>query len=264
MIGDKVHRLPDLPLTRLAVADDAVDRLVKLIQPSGRASPPTERPCPSGASRGIEKRETESGLGWPSIGLPMLRKAMRSSMSWTRVTTWRDRHPEIGTGRIDDRYGMTFGENQPILNRPHPARRSHRMTRYISTAIRCASERAVVGWPLPAEVVPEGPTCQVRSLSPARLDRGSCVRSPPAVRAGDAAAGLREEPPLFAEGVTAPSGMTLAPAFSNCSSTDFTRSSQLWAKDAMPCRSSTSATSAKSTPTLARLSTTLWHPHSGS
>ena len=35
MIGDEIHRLPDLPLTGLAVADDAVDGLVQTIDPRG-------------------------------------------------------------------------------------------------------------------------------------------------------------------------------------------------------------------------------------
>jgi hypothetical protein len=61
---------------------------------------------------------------------------------------------------------------------------------------------------------------------------------------GAPAAGL----PLLRAGVTAPAGITEAPASCSRAVTEAISSSQLWAKDAMPCASKVLATSAISTP----------------
>ncbi len=64
VIGDEVHRLPDLALSRLAVADDAVDRLRAAIDPGGRGKPRRDgEPLSERPGRRVEERKPEHRVG---------------------------------------------------------------------------------------------------------------------------------------------------------------------------------------------------------
>ena len=148
LVGDEIHRLPDLALARFAVADDAVDRLVDAVDPRGGASPAaTDSPWPSEPVAASKNGKPSTGLGWPSIGLSMARSVIRSSIViGLGLPCGLEGHAEIGAGGIDDRHRMAFRQHQPVGAAARAdAAGSQRMTRYISTATRCASDSAVVG-----------------------------------------------------------------------------------------------------------------------
>ena len=64
-----------------------------------------------------------------------------------------ERDAEIGAGGINDRHRVPLAQDQPVGPRVVGSAGVQRITRYISTVTRCASDSAVVGWPLPAAVV---------------------------------------------------------------------------------------------------------------
>jgi hypothetical protein len=66
VVDDEVERLGDLPLARLAVADDAVDALVDLVDPRRLADPRRDREAHAQrAGRGVEEREALHRVGVP-------------------------------------------------------------------------------------------------------------------------------------------------------------------------------------------------------
>ncbi len=116
LVGDEVHRLPNLALARLAVADDAVDALAEPVEPRRRAEPARDRQALAERSgRRVEERKAQRGIG---MAVDRARDVAQRHEIVARHrpprAVGRDRDAEIGACRIDDRHGMAFRQDEPV------------------------------------------------------------------------------------------------------------------------------------------------------
>ena len=117
MVDDEVAGFPDLPFTRFAVADDAVNISVERVHLGGRADARGDAEAlAQRAGRGIEEMHAELRIRMAIDG-GIDRTERHCHLAGHRLGLFligADKAAEVREGRIDDRHGMPFGEHQAI------------------------------------------------------------------------------------------------------------------------------------------------------
>ena len=125
LVGDEVHRLPDLAFARLAVADQAIDRLVDAVEPRGGAEPRRHRQAlAERAGRRVEEGKAQRRVGMAvdrAVDGAQLHQVLRRHRLGVALRIEGD--AEIGASGIDDRHRMALRQHQPVgARRARPLR----------------------------------------------------------------------------------------------------------------------------------------------
>ena len=128
VVHDEVDGLPDLSFTGLAVTDDAVDPLVETVVPGGEAQSGGDgQSHAEGTGRRIEEGEALDGVRMPvDVRVDVAQGLRVLDGHRAHVAFLAEMDAEIGAGGVDDRDGVSLGEDESIGGRVprvvgHPA-----------------------------------------------------------------------------------------------------------------------------------------------